>query len=63
MDTVEERDQAIFHVEKAMGVWAGVNEAVQLRKASSKWHQEPTPSTVPSPACSCHTHSFLRAAG
>lgn len=63
MDPAQERDQGISHVEKAVGVWAGVNEAVQLRKASSKGHQEPTPSTVPSAACLCRTHSFLWAAG
>lgn len=42
MDPAEERDQALSHMEKAMGAWAGVNEAVQLGKASSHWHQEPT---------------------
>jgi len=63
MGLAEERDQAISHMEKAKGVWAGVNEVIQLEKASSKWHEEPTASTVPSPACPHHTQSFLWAGG
>lgn len=59
MDLAEERDQPISHMEKTTEVWAGANEAVQLRKASSKQHQEHSDfSCLP-----CHTHRFLWAAG
>lgn len=52
MDLTVERHQAISHMEKAVGVWAGVNEAIQIRKALSKQHQEPTGGMKLPSACS-----------